>query len=110
VDFIGEGRGSRTLAQALVETERKVDALKDELEGLRRSHDKVFQAPPREWVEERLTQLKDVLGRNPDRSGLILSPAKTILPLLETSCHNGRLQDLPPRFASGGAGAIAEVV
>lgn len=48
VDFIGEGRGSRTLAQVLVETERKVDALKVELEGLRRSRDKVFQAPPRE--------------------------------------------------------------
>jgi hypothetical protein len=72
VDFIGEGRGSRTLAQALIETERKVDALKEELEGLRRSRDKVFQAPPREWVEERLTQLKDILERNPDRSGLIL--------------------------------------
>ncbi len=72
VDFIGEGRGSRTLAQALLDTERKVDALKEELEGLRLSHDKVFQAPPREWIEERLTQLKDVLERNPDRSGLIL--------------------------------------
>src|SRR5262249_3895718 len=34
--------------------------------------DKVFQTPPREWVEERLTQLQDVLERNPDRSGLIL--------------------------------------
>jgi site-specific DNA recombinase len=72
VDFIGEGRGSRTLAQVLVETERKVDALKVELEGLHRSRDKVFQAPPREWVEERLTQLRDVLERNPDRSGLTL--------------------------------------
>ena len=72
VDFIGEGRGSRTLAQALLDSERKVDALKEELQGLRRSRDKIFQAPPREWVEERLTQLKDLLGRNLDRSGLIL--------------------------------------
>ena len=72
VDFIGEGRGSRTLAQALLDTERKVDALKEELEDLRRSRDKVFQSPPREWVEERLAQLQDVLERNPDRSGLIL--------------------------------------
>ena len=55
-----------------MDTERKVDALKEELEGLRRSRDKIFQAPPREWVEERLAQLKDVLERNPDRSGLIL--------------------------------------
>jgi hypothetical protein len=36
VDFIGEGRGSRTLAQVLLETERKVEALTEELEGLRR--------------------------------------------------------------------------
>ena len=72
VDFIGEGRGSRTLAQALLDTERKVHALKEELEGLRRSRNKIFQAPPREWVEERLTQLKDVLERNPDRAGLVL--------------------------------------
>jgi len=31
VDLIGEGRGSRTLAQALRESERKVAALKEEL-------------------------------------------------------------------------------
>ena len=29
VDFVGEGRGSRTLAQALVDTEHKVEALKE---------------------------------------------------------------------------------
>ncbi len=72
VDFIGEGRGSRALAQALLETERKIGALQEELEGLRRSREKVFQAPPVEWVEERLSQLKETLERNTDRSGLIL--------------------------------------
>lgn len=36
VDFIGEGRGSQTLAKALVETERRVDALSDEVDSLRR--------------------------------------------------------------------------
>ncbi len=72
VDFIGEGRGSRTLAQALVETERKVEILREELQGLRHSRDKVFQAPPMEWIDERLTQLKEILERNSDRSGLVL--------------------------------------
>lgn len=43
VDFIGEGRGSQALAKALVETERRVEALREELEGLRRSREKVFQ-------------------------------------------------------------------
>ena len=37
VDFIGEGRGSQALAKALVETERRVEVLREELDGLRRS-------------------------------------------------------------------------
>jgi hypothetical protein len=46
LDFIGEGRGSQALAKALVETERRVEALQEELEGLRRSRTKMFQLPP----------------------------------------------------------------
>jgi site-specific DNA recombinase len=72
VDFIGEGRGSRTLAQALLETEHKVDALREELNGLRRSREKVFQTPPREWIEERLACVNEILERNTDRSGPVL--------------------------------------
>jgi len=72
VDFIGEGRGSQALAKALVETERRVEALREELDGLRRSSEKIFQAPPVEWIEERLTQLKDLLERRTVQSALIL--------------------------------------
>ena len=36
VDFIGEGRGSQAFGKALVETERRVEALREELDGLRR--------------------------------------------------------------------------
>ncbi|MBI4168655.1 MAG: recombinase family protein [Acidobacteria bacterium] len=72
VDFIGEGRGSHVLAKALVETDRRVEALREELDGLRRSSEKVFQAPPLEWIEERLTQLKDLLERRTEQSALIL--------------------------------------
>ena len=72
VDFIGEGRGNRTLAQALFESERKVGALKEELESLHRCRGKVFQVPPQEWIQERLTKLKEILDRNADRSGLLL--------------------------------------
>ncbi len=66
------GRGSRTLAQALLQSERKVEALKEELESLRRCRGKVFQAPPVEWIQERLSKLKEILERNADRSGLLL--------------------------------------
>jgi site-specific DNA recombinase len=72
IDFIGEGRGSRTLAQALVATEHKIEDLTEELAGLRRSRDKVYQAPPIEWIQERLARVHEILERNTDRSGLLL--------------------------------------
>ena len=37
VDLIGEGRGSQALGKALVETERRVETLREELEGRYRS-------------------------------------------------------------------------
>jgi hypothetical protein len=52
VDFVGEGRGSQTLAKALVETERRVETLSEEVGMLRRSREKVFTAPPIEWISE----------------------------------------------------------
>jgi hypothetical protein len=65
LDFIGEGRGSQALAKALVETERRVEALREELEGLRRSRTKVFQLPPIEWIEERLSHAQEVRSDAP---------------------------------------------
>ena len=76
VGFIGEGRGSHALGKALVETERRVQALADEVDGLRRSRQKVFQAPPVEWIKDRLENLHDVLQNRTARS------AKTLRDLL----------------------------
>ncbi len=72
VDFIGEGRGSRALAKALVETERRVEALTDEVDGLRRSRQKVFQTPPIEWIKDRLENLQEVLERRTAQSAQAL--------------------------------------
>ena len=72
LDFIGEGRGSQALAKALVETERRVDALSDEVEGLRRSREKVFKRPPIEWINDRLEHLQDVLDQRTERSAQVL--------------------------------------
>ncbi len=72
VEFIGEGRGSLALAKALRETERRVEALKAELTGLCRGREKVFQTPPLEWVEERLSTLKGVLELRTEQSALLL--------------------------------------
>jgi hypothetical protein len=72
VDFIGEGRGSQTLANALIETEGRVEALRSELDALRRSRKKVFQTPPVQWIEERLSRVKEVLERRMEQSALLL--------------------------------------
>lgn len=72
VDFIGEGRGSRAFGKTLQETELRVEALRDELDGLRRSDEGVFQAPPIEWVEERFTHVQEVLIWRTEQSALLL--------------------------------------
>lgn len=72
LDFVGEGRGSRALAEALVATERKVEALREEVEALRASQEKVFRPPPIEWIRERVTELQSTLELRIPRSALIL--------------------------------------
>ena len=90
VDFIGEGRGSHALAKALVETERRVEVLRDEIDGLRRSGDKVFQSPPVEWIEERLEQLGEVLKRRTGPSAMILRGLLGQIRLVPTRGEIGR--------------------
>jgi hypothetical protein len=68
VDFIGEGRGSQALAKALVETERRVESLSTEVDGLRRSREKVFRTPPVEWITDRLNNLQEVLEQRTAKS------------------------------------------
>jgi site-specific DNA recombinase len=72
LDFMGEGRGSRALGEALVETERRVEALREELDSLRRTRDKVFRVPPIEWIHERMTNVQSVLEHRTARSALLL--------------------------------------
>jgi site-specific DNA recombinase len=72
VDFIGEGRGSQALAKALVETERRVEVLSDEVDALRRSRDKVFRAPPIEWIKDRIGSLQQTLEHRTARSAQVL--------------------------------------
>jgi site-specific DNA recombinase len=72
VDFIGEGRGSQALAKALVETERRVDQLADEVGALQRSREKIFRPPPIEWIKDRLTNIQQVLEQRTARSAQTL--------------------------------------
>ena len=68
IDLVGEGRGSRALAQAMVETEARVEALAEEVASLQASTRRIFAPPPVEWIHERLADLRDVLGRDPASS------------------------------------------
>jgi hypothetical protein len=72
VDFVGEGRGSQALAKALLETERRVTTLSEEVGMLRRSREKVFKAPPIEWISERLGNLRELLERRIPQSAQAL--------------------------------------
>ncbi len=53
IAFIGEGSASRTLNEALLECEKKVDSLRTEIDGMRRAQDNVFQVPSIDWIAER---------------------------------------------------------
>ena len=72
IEFVAEGRGSRALAEALTESEGRLENLGAELEGLRRSQHDVFSAPPREWLAERIVKIQTVFERRTERSALLL--------------------------------------
>ena len=80
ISFIGDGNASRTLNQALLESEKKVDHLESELDGLRQARDKAFRAPTVEWIECKLSKFNNLLELNTGESALalrkILGPIK----------------------------------
>jgi len=72
VEFIGEGRGSRALAEALLASELRRDELKAEMELMRRGQEAVSSVPPLAWIRERVAVLQEVLERRTERSALLL--------------------------------------
>ena len=72
INFIDESNGSRTINEALLESEKKVDSLQAEIDGLRQARDKVVQAPPREWIENRLSEFDELLELNTGESAIVL--------------------------------------
>ena len=72
ISVVAEGRGNQTIGKALQESENKAKILEMEIDGLRRSCNKVFQSPPIEWVQERLSQIQQLLEQNTGQSALAL--------------------------------------
>jgi hypothetical protein len=57
-------------------------------EGLRRRSEKVFQAPPVEWIEERLAGMHELLERRTERSALLL---RALLGKIELEPTKGKI-------------------
>ena len=72
IDFIGDGKGTRALGEALGAAEQKVAALRVELQAYEASAQSLFKTPPVEWVAERLTALQPLLEGEATKSALIL--------------------------------------
>jgi hypothetical protein len=89
VDLIGEGRGSQALGKALAETDRRVETLREELQGLRRGSEKVFQTPPVEWSEEPGWNAGG-LQRRTERCGRLLRALLVEIQLSPTAGEIGR--------------------
>jgi site-specific DNA recombinase len=119
VDFIGEGRGSQALAKALVETERRVESLAAEVDGLRRSREKVFRTPPVEWIRDRLASLQEILEQRTAKSAQalrnILGPIRMDLVTPDigrpfyravTTLDALALTEPPPAGAEGGSNSL----
>jgi len=119
VDFIGEGRGSQALAKALVETERRVESLTAEVDGLRRSREKVFRTPPVEWIRDRLASLQEILEHRTAKSAQalrsILGPIQMELVTPDigrpfyravTTLDALALTEAPPAGAEGGSNSL----
>ncbi len=95
-----------------METERRVETLSDEVDGMRRSREKVFQAPPVEWIKDRLENLQEVLAHRTARSAQTLRNLLGPIRLDLVTPDIGRpfyravttlLIDEPPSGAEGGS-------
>ena len=72
VGYIAQGRQSKAVESALEECEKKVEQLGTDLEFLGKCHTRLFKAPPKEWIEERVSRIKEVLELKTERSALLL--------------------------------------
>ena len=120
VDFIGEGRGSQALAKALVETERRVDQLADEVVTLRRSREKIFRPPPIEWIKDRRNNVQQILEQHTARSAQTLRNLLGPISLELVTPDIGRpfyravttldalalIEERPPAGAEGGSNSL----
>ena len=90
IDFIGGGKGTRALGQALEHAEQAAQALRNELSALDATVNAMFEPPPVEWIAERLGRLQELLERQTERSALLLRRVLGPVRLVPTRPDVGR--------------------
>lgn len=64
LNFIRVGNLSRAVSEALADAERRNEELKQEVESLEFQKENSFKAPPKEWINHRLENLRETLNKN----------------------------------------------
>ncbi len=72
INFVGDGIGTRSLNQTLVDCENKIDDLKEKVCVLQNAYANVIQALPIQWIENKLIHIQTTLERNVAQSALVL--------------------------------------
>lgn len=72
LNFIKMGNLSKAVSEALTDAERRNEELKQEVESLEFQKENSFKAPPKEWINHRLENLRDTLNKNTVSSALAL--------------------------------------
>ncbi len=85
LNFIRIGNISKSVSEALVDAENRNEELKQEVNSLEFQKENSFKAPPKEWINHRLDNLRDTLSKNTISSALAL---KELLALLDDE-HKG---------------------
>lgn len=90
VEFVASGRATPALADALAEAEEQVKTLSAEVASLESSKDDLFTPPPRAWIENRITELNQLLGKRTEKSALALRRLTGPVTLTQESPEVGR--------------------
>ncbi len=72
LNFIRLGNVSKAVSDALTEAEKRSDDLKQEVGSLEFQKENSFKAPPKEWINHRLENLRETLNKNTVTSSLAL--------------------------------------
>ncbi len=72
LNYIKIGNFSKSVSQALNETEKRSESLKQEIVSLEFQQQNTFKAPAKEWINLRLERLRETLNKNTVTAGLAL--------------------------------------